>query len=457
MAKQAIDFLHQNRQQFLDTLLKFLQIPSVSSQEAHKSDCERCAEFLLAELQNMGTEARIFPTAGLPIVYAEKIQSSDLPTILVYGHYDVQPPEPLELWQTPPFEPNIREDKVFARGSSDDKGQVFLQIKAFQAMLATDNLPVNVKFLFEGEEEVGSDNLGEFIRQHKQMLQADLILISDTAMHAPDVPSIDVGLRGIAAFEIHLQGPNRDLHSGNYGGGVLNPVLALSRILAKLQNAEGEVLVPGFYDGIQPLNADFRQRFNALPFDKVEWYASLGTSEWGEAEYSVLERISLRPTLEVNGIWGGYQGEGSKTIIPSKAGAKITCRLVAGQNPQKIYQLMHDYIRQITPSAVKLDIIQQHGGNAYSMPLDHPAYKAATEAVHKVFGKAPLPKCSGGSIPIVADFEAILGVKSILLGFGLEDDNLHSPNEKFDLAMFYKGMDTVVEFVHAYAKYVAKQ
>lgn len=457
MAKQAIDFLHQNRQQFLDTLLKFLQIPSVSSQEAHKSDCERCAEFLLAELQNMGTEARIFPTAGLPIVYAEKIQSSDLPTILVYGHYDVQPPEPLELWQTPPFEPNIREDKVFARGSSDDKGQVFLQIKAFQAMLATDNLPVNVKFLFEGEEEVGSDNLGEFIRQHKQMLQADLILISDTAMHAPDVPSIDVGLRGIAAFEIHLQGPNRDLHSGNYGGGVLNPVLALSRILAKLQNAEGEVLVPGFYDGIQPLNADFRQRFNALPFDKVEWYASLGTSEWGEAEYSVLERISLRPTLEVNGIWGGYQGEGSKTIIPSKAGAKITCRLVAGQNPQKIYQLMHDYIRQITPSAVKLDIIQQHGGNAYSMPLDHPAYKAATEAVHKVFGKAPLPKCSGGSIPIVADFEVILGVKSILLGFGLEDDNLHSPNEKFDLAMFYKGMDTVVEFVHAYAKYVAKQ
>lgn len=457
MAKQAIDFLHQNRQQFLDTLLKFLQIPSVSSQEAHKSDCERCAEFLLAELQNMGTEARIFPTAGLPIVYAEKIQSSDLPTILVYGHYDVQPPEPLELWQTPPFEPNIREDKVFARGSSDDKGQVFLQVKAFQAMLATDSLPVNVKFLFEGEEEVGSDNLGEFIRQHKQMLQADLILISDTAMHAPDVPSIDVGLRGIAAFEIHLQGPNRDLHSGNYGGGVLNPVLALSRILAKLQNAEGEVLVPGFYDGIQPLNADFRQRFNALPFDKVEWYASLGTSEWGEQEYSVLERISLRPTLEVNGIWGGYQGEGSKTIIPSKAGAKITCRLVAGQNPQKIYDLMQEFIRQICPPQVELKLIQQHGGNAYSMPLDHPAYKAATEAVHKVFGKVPLPKCSGGSIPIVADFEAILGVKSILLGFGLEDDNLHSPNEKFDLAMFYKGMDTVVEFVHAYAKYVAKQ
>lgn len=457
MAKQAIDFLHQNRQQFLDTLLKFLQIPSVSSQEAHKSDCERCAEFLLAELQNMGTEARVFPTAGLPIVYAEKIQSSDLPTILVYGHYDVQPPEPLELWQTPPFEPNIREDKVFARGSSDDKGQVFLQVKAFQAMLATDSLPVNVKFLFEGEEEVGSDNLGEFIRQHKQMLQADLILISDTAMHAPDVPSIDVGLRGIAAFEIHLQGPNRDLHSGNYGGGVLNPVLALSRILAKLQNAEGEVLVPGFYDGIQPLNADFRQRFNALPFDKVEWYASLGTSEWGEAEYSVLERISLRPTLEVNGIWGGYQGEGSKTIIPSKAGAKITCRLVAGQNPQKIYDLMQEFIRQICPPQVELKLIQQHGGNAYSMPLEHPAYKAATEAVHKVFGKAPLPKCSGGSIPIVADFEVILGVKSILLGFGLEDDNLHSPNEKFDLAMFYKGMDTVVEFVHAYAKYVAKQ
>lgn len=457
MAKQAIDFLHQNRQQFLDTLLKFLQIPSVSSQEAHKSDCERCADFLLAELQNMGTEARVFPTAGLPIVYAEKIQSSDLPTILVYGHYDVQPPEPLELWQTPPFEPNIREDKVFARGSSDDKGQVFLQVKAFQAMLATDSLPVNVKFLFEGEEEVGSDNLGEFIRQHKQMLQADLILISDTAMHAPDVPSIDVGLRGIAAFEIHLQGPNRDLHSGNYGGGVLNPVLALSRILAKLQNAEGEVLVPGFYDGIQPLNADFRQRFNALPFDKVEWYASLGTSEWGEAEYSVLERISLRPTLEVNGIWGGYQGEGSKTIIPSKAGAKITCRLVAGQNPQKIYDLMQEFIRQICPPQVELKLIQQHGGNAYSMPLEHPAYKAATEAVHKVFGKVPLPKCSGGSIPIVADFEAILGVKSILLGFGLEDDNLHSPNEKFDLAMFYKGMDTVVEFVHAYAKYVAKQ
>lgn len=457
MTKQAIDFLHQNRQQFLDTLLKFLQIPSVSSQEAHKSDCERCAEFLLAELQNMGTEARIFPTAGLPIVYAEKIQSSDLPTILVYGHYDVQPPEPLELWQTPPFEPNIRDEKIFARGSSDDKGQVFLQVKAFQAMLATDSLPVNVKFLFEGEEEVGSDNLGEFIRQHRQMLQADLILISDTAMHAPDVPSIDVGLRGIAAFEIHLQGPNRDLHSGNYGGGVLNPVLALSRILTKLQNAEGEVLVPGFYDGIQPLSADFRQRFNALPFDKAEWYASLGTSEWGEAEYSVLERISLRPTLEVNGIWGGYQGEGSKTIIPSKAGAKITCRLVAGQNPQKIYDLMQEFIGQICPPQVELKLIQQHGGNAYSMPLEHPAYKAATEAVNKVFGKVPLPKCSGGSIPIVADFEAILGVKSILLGFGLEDDNLHSPNEKFDLVMFYKGMDTVVEFVHAYAQYSFKK
>lgn len=319
-------------------------------------------------------------------------------------------------------------------------------------MPAVNELPVNVKFLIEGEEEIGSDNLGVFIRKNKQILQTDLILISDTAMHALDVPSIDVGLRGICVFEIQLNGPNRDLHSGNYGGGILNPILALSRILNQLQDADGRILVPDFYADVLPLSNEFRQLINTLPFDKTKWYNSLGASEWGEPGYSVLERISLRPTLEVNGIWGGYQGDGSKTIIPASASAKITCRLVANQNPAKTYQLLKNYIQKISPNPVKLTLLEQHGGNAYSMPLDHLAYKAATEAIDKVFGKKPLPKCSGGSIPIVAEFEEVLEVKSLLLGFGLEDDNLHSPNEKFDLAMFYKGMDTVVEFVHAYSK-----
>lgn len=452
MSQRAIDFLHSNRQQFLESLLDFLRIKSVSSQRVHHFDCEQCAQFLQDELSAMGMESRIYPTAGLPIVYAEKIQNPNLPTILVYGHYDVQPPEPLELWNNPPFEPLIYDNKIFARGSSDDKGQVFLQLKAFHAMLAVNELPVNVKFLIEGEEEIGSDNLGVFIRKNKQLLQTDLILISDTAMHALDVPSIDVGLRGICAFEIQLNGPNRDLHSGNYGGGILNPILALSRILNQLQDADGRILVPDFYADVLPLSNEFRQLINTLPFDKTKWYNSLGTSEWGEPGYSVLERISLRPTLEVNGIWGGYQGDGSKTIIPASASAKITCRLVANQNPAKTYQLLKDYIKKISPNPVKLTLLEQHGGNAYSMPLDHLAYKAATEAIDKVFGKKPLPKCSGGSIPIVAEFEEVLEVKSLLLGFGLEDDNLHSPNEKFDLAMFYKGMDTVVEFVHAYSK-----
>jgi acetylornithine deacetylase/succinyl-diaminopimelate desuccinylase-like protein len=446
--KTVDNYIESNKDRFLDELIDLLKIPSVSADPAYSKDVHRAAELLSNRLKEIGIDkVEICPTAGYPIVYGEKIVDEKLPTVLVYGHYDVQPADPIELWTSPPFEPVIKDGKIYARGACDDKGQMYMHIKAVELMLKTDGLPCNVKFMIEGEEEVGSDNLGLFVKANKERLNADLVLISDTGMIANDVPSITVGLRGLSYIEVEVTGPKRDLHSGLYGGAVGNPINILCDMIASLMDENKQVTIPGFYDGVIEVSAEERAEMAKAPFSEKEYCAELDMkATQGEAGYSTLERATIRPTLDVNGIWGGYTGEGAKTVLPSKAYAKISCRLVPGQDPDKITDLLVNHIESMGPDCVKVKVTPHHGGQPYLTPIDFAGYKAAHKAMETTFGKAPIPMRSGGSIPIVAMFEEELGLKSVLMGFGLDSDAIHSPNEHYGIFNYLKGIQTIPFF-----------
>jgi acetylornithine deacetylase/succinyl-diaminopimelate desuccinylase-like protein len=441
--------LHQER--FLEELLELLRIPSVSARTENKPHMQICAELVQKRLVEAGaTRAEIFPTPGHPIVFAEKIIDPAKPTVLVYGHYDVQPADPLELWTTPPFEPSIRDGKIFARGACDDKGQFYMHVKALEIMTATDTLPVNIKFLIEGEEEVGSSHLSDFVKNNKALLQADVILISDTSMLSMETPSIDVGVRGLSYIEVEVTGPNRDLHSGVYGGAVANPATLLAKMIASCHDENNHITLPGFYDEVLEASSEERAKMAGAPFDEAAYKKDLGIPAlWGENGFTTHERTGIRPTLEVNGIWGGYTGEGSKTVLPSKAFAKISCRLVPNQQSADITKKMIDYFQSMAPEGVTVTATEHHGGEPYLTPIDSHAYRSAAKAIALTFGKEPIPVRGGGSIPICALFEKELGLKIVFMGFGLDSDNLHSPNEKYDLFNFYKGIETIPYF-HLY-------
>ena len=448
------DYISKNQNRFLDELLDLLKIPSVSADPKYKDELITCSNQLANSLKSIGLEnIEICQTAGFPIVYAEKIVDSNLPTVLVYGHYDVQPPDPTDLWTSPPFEPVIKKTEIhpsgaiFARGACDDKGQMFMHVKAVESMLATNELPCNVKFMIEGEEEVGSENLGIFVKNNKEKLKADIILVSDTGMLSNETPSITSGLRGLSYLEVEVLGPNRDLHSGLYGGCVANPINILAKMIASLHDENGKVTIPGFYDKVVELTDSDRAEMAKAPFSHEAYCKALDLKDtWGEANYSTMERGSIRPTLDVNGIWGGYIGEGAKTVIASKAYAKISMRLVPDQNPQEITELFTNHFLKIAPSSVRVIVKPHHGGEAAVTPIDSIGYQAASLAYEKSFGKKPIPVRSGGSIPIVALFEKELGLKTILMGFGLDSDAIHSPNEHFGLFNFYKGIETIPYF-----------
>ena len=445
------DYQEKNKDRFLDELLDLLRIPSVSARSEHKPDMQKCAEAVKKRFLEAGADkSQIFPTAGHPIVYAEKIVNASLPTVLVYGHYDVQPPDPLELWHSGPFEPVIKDGKIFARGACDDKGQFYMHVKALEIMHNTNTLPTNMKFLIEGEEEVGSSHLGKFIAANKELLKADVVLISDTAMISLDTPSMDIGVRGLSYIELEVTGPNRDLHSGVYGGAVGNPITILSKMIASLHDENNHINIPGFYDDVVEVNPEERKMINAAPYDDDEYKKDLGVKElWGEKGYTTYERTGIRPTLELNGIWGGYTGEGAKTVLPSKAFAKISARLVPNQDSNKITDLLIQHLKKIAPSCVDIKATLHHGGEPYMTPINSRGYKAATKAIETTFGKSPIPVRGGGSIPICSLFEKELGIKIIFMGFGLDSDNLHSPNEKFNIDNYYKGIETIPYF-HKY-------
>lgn len=447
-------YIEENKQQFLDELFGLIRIPSVSSLAENKGDMIRAAEYWKDSLLKAGADrVEIYPTEGNPVVYGEKKVGEGLPTVLVYGHYDVMPVDPIDLWTSPPFEPVIKDGKIFARGADDDKGQAFIQAKAFEAMCRTGSLPCNVKFMIEGEEEIGSPNLGAFCEKYKDMLKADIILVSDTGMIAQDVPSITVGLRGLSYMEVEVTGPSRDLHSGLYGGAVANPANVLAKMIALLTDEKGRIAIPGFYDDVLELTVSEREELGRAPFDVEKYKSAIQIADVsGEEGFTSLERTGTRPSLDVNGIWGGYTGEGAKTIIPSKASAKISMRLVPNQNHEKINVLFEDYFKKIAPTGVTVKVKPLHGGAAYVSPTDSHAYLAASRAYETVFGKKPVPVRSGGSIPIIALFEKVLGIKSILMGFGLESDAIHSPNENFPLFNFYKGIETIPWFYHYYCQ-----
>lgn len=448
------NYVAQHEQRMLDELFDLLRYPSVSADPKYKADVLKTADFVAKKLIEAGADnVEVCQTAGYPIVYGEKIIDTNKPTVLVYGHYDVQPPDPLELWETPPFEPTIRDGKIFARGACDDKGQFYMHVKAFELMMQTDGLPCNVKFMIEGEEEVGSDNLGDFVKKNKNRLKADVILISDTAMISMEHPSLETGLRGLSYLEVEVTGPNRDLHSGVYGGAVANPATILAKMIASLHDENNRITIPGFYDDVINLSDAERSALNSAPFDEAEYKADLSVNElWGEKDYSTFERTGTRPTLEVNGIWGGYIGEGAKTVLPSKASAKISMRLVPNQGSAKITKLFTDHFLSIAPPSVKVKVTPHHGGEPVVTPTDSIAYKAAQQAIAESFGKEPIPTRGGGSIPIVALFEAELGIKTVLMGFGLDSDNLHSPNEKYDIANYFKGIETIPLFFKHFAE-----
>lgn len=442
------DYQSQNKDRFLDELLDLLRIPSVSADSKYKGDVARCADAVKEHMLKAGCDkAEVCPTAGHPIVYGEKIIDPNLPTVLVYGHYDVQPADPLNLWTSGPFEPVIKDGKIYARGACDDKGQMFMHIKALEVMAKTNTLPCNVKVMIEGEEEVGSTNLGIFLENNKEKLKADVVLISDTSMISMENPSIESGLRGLAYMEVEVTGPNRDLHSGVYGGAVANPITILSKMIASLHDENNHITIPGFYDKVEEMSAEDRKALNSAPFNLEEYKKELGISEvWGEKGYTTLERTGIRPTLEVNGIWGGYIGEGAKTVLPSKANAKISMRLVPNQGSDEISNLFAAHFEKIAPAGVTVKVTAHHGGEAVVTPTNSPAYKAAAKAILTTFGKDPIPTRGGGSIPIVALFEKTLGLKTVLLGFGLDNDNIHSPNEKYDVFNYYKGIETIPYF-----------
>ncbi len=450
-------YVEENKERFLEELFQLLRFPSVSADPKYKNDVLQTADFVAQKLKDAGADkVEVCATAGYPIVYGEKIIDSSLPTVLIYGHYDVQPPDPLELWKTPPFEPTVRDGKIYARGACDDKGQFYMHVKAFELMMQTNTLACNVKFMIEGEEEVGSSNLSTFVKENKERLAADVVLISDTSMISMENPSIETGLRGLAYMEVEVVGPNRDLHSGVYGGAVANPATILCKMIASLHDENNHITIPGFYDKVAELTQAQRDALNSAPFDLEEYKKDLDIAEeWGEKGYSTLERTGTRPTLEVNGIWSGYIGEGAKTVLPSKANAKISMRLVPDQRWSEISDLFTKHFESIAPKGVKVTVTPHHGGEPVVTPTDGTAYLAAEKAIQESFGKKPIPTRGGGSIPIVALFEDVLGIKTVLFGFGLDSDALHSPNEKYDIYNYYKGIETLPLF-HKYFAELSK-
>lgn len=453
-------YINENKQRFLDELFELLRIPSVSADPKYKEDVAKAAQFIADKLKIAGAEnIEVCTTPGNPIVYADKIIDKNLPTVLIYGHYDVQPPDPIDLWHSPPFEPVIKKSEIhpdgaiYARGSCDDKGQVYMHLKAFEYLMSQNALPCNLKFMIEGEEEVGSSNLGPFCVENKDRLAADVVLISDTSIIDNNTPSINTGLRGLSYMEVEVTGPNRDLHSGVYGGAVANPINALCQMIDSLHDKNGKITIPGFYDDVAIVTDLERIEMNKAPFNLSNYKKDLGIDEVvGEEGFTTLERTSIRPTLDANGIWGGYTGDGAKTVLPSKAYAKISMRLVPNQTNDKITELFTKHFYSIAPEGVKVKVTALHGGEPAVTPTDTIEYRAAYLAMEKTFGKTPIPQRSGGSIPIVALFESVLGVKSVLMGFGLDSDNIHSPNEHYGLFNFYKGIETIPYFYQFYAE-----
>ncbi len=447
------EYIQSNQQRFLDELFELLRIPSVSADSRHSADVRKAAEYVVKKLKDAGADkVELCETKGHPIVYGEKIISPTSPTVLVYGHYDVQPPDPLNLWTSPPFEPVVKDGKIFARGSCDDKGQAYMHIKAFEAMMKLNQLSCNIKFMIEGEEEVGSDNLGTFVKENKSKLKADVILISDTSLISLDTPSITVGLRGLSYLEVEVTGPNRDLHSGVYGGAVANPANVLSKMIAALHDENGRVTIPGFYDNVVELSTAEREALNKAPFNLDAYKKELDMEEvQGEKGYTTVERTGIRPTLDVNGIWGGYMGEGAKTVLPSKASAKISMRLVPNQNNQEITELFTKHFRSLAPKSVKVKVTALHGGEPAVTPTNSKAFGAASKAFEEVWGKTPIPTRDGGSIPIVSLFKKELGLDTVLMGFGLDSDAIHSPNEHYGIKNFLIGIETIVAFYKHYS------
>ena len=458
--KSAKPYIQENKQRFLNELIDLLKIPSISADSNYKEDVINTAEVVKNRLKEAGCDlVEICKTPGYPIVYGEKIIDPKLPTILVYGHYDVQPPDPIELWDSPPFEPVIKktelhpEGAIFARGSCDDKGQMYMHVKAMEYMTNTGQLPCNVKFMIEGEEEVGSESLGWFVERNQDKLANDIILISDTGMISPEIPSITTGLRGLSYVEVEVTGPNRDLHSGLYGGAVANPINILTQMIASLHDEDNHITIPGFYDNVDELSLEERAKMGEAPFSLDAYKKSIDISDvHGENGYTTNERNSIRPTLDVNGIWGGYIGEGAKTVIASKASAKISMRLVPNQNWEDITDLFKNHFESIAPNSVTVKVTPHHGGQAYVTPIDCLGYKAAEKAYEATFGKTPIPQRSGGSIPIVALFEKELKSKTILMGFGLDSDAIHSPNEHFGVWNYLKGIETIPQFYHYFTE-----
>jgi acetylornithine deacetylase/succinyl-diaminopimelate desuccinylase-like protein len=458
-------YIKANEKRFLDELLDLLRIPSVSADPKYAGDVKKAAKFIADRMKEAGlSKVKIYKTAGHPIVYGEKIVNKNLPTILVYGHYDVQPPDPIELWDSGPFDPVIKKTKkhpkgaIFARGACDDKGQMYMHIKAFEAMHNNGGVPCNVKFMIEGEEEVGSDNLEIFCKANKKLLKSDVVLISDTSVIDNKTPSVTVGLRGLSYVEVEVTGPNKDLHSGVYGGGVANPVNVLCDMIASLKDKNGKIKIPSFYDDVVKLTKKEREAINSAPFKITQYKKVLGIKDvMGEKGYSTIERTSTRPTLDVNGIWGGYIGEGAKTVLPSKAYAKISMRLVPNQHPDKITKLFSKHFKSLAPAGVKVEVRPHHGGWPAVTPTDTVEYQAAHLAMKETYGKAPIPVRGGGSIPIVAMFEKVFGVKSVLMGFGLDSDDIHSPNEHYGLFNYYKGIETIPLYFKNYTELKTKK
>ncbi|HEY0060410.1 MAG TPA: dipeptidase [Flavisolibacter sp.] len=448
------DYQEQNKDRFLEEMLSLLRIPSVSAKSEHKEDMKACADLVRQQLLDAGADrAEVMQTAGHPVVYGEKIIDPSKPTVLVYGHYDVQPAEPLELWHSGPFEPVIKDGKVYARGSADDKGQFYMHVKALETLVKTNTLQNNIKFLIEGEEEVGSPNLGSFVSENKELLKADVILISDSAMLSMENPSLDIGVRGLSYIEVEVTAANRDLHSGIYGGAVANPITILSKMIASCHDENNHITIPGFYDDVVEATREERELMAKAPFDEDEYMADLGVKElWGEHGFTANEQTGIRPTLELNGIWGGYTGEGAKTVLPSKATAKISARLVPNQSSAKITEMLLEHFKKIAPHSVSVSAFEHHGGEPYMTPIDSKAYKAAAKAVAQTFGKEPIPVRGGGSIPICSILERELGIKIVFMGFGLDSDNLHSPNEKYNVENYYKGIETIPYFHKFFAE-----
>ena len=447
------DYLALNEPRMLDELFSLIRIPSISAQPEHRDDMLACAQRWAQLLLEAGAdEAHVMPSAGNPMVFAQKTVAPDAKTVLVYAHYDVMPAEPLELWTIQPFEPEVHDGRIYARGADDDKGQSFIQVKAFEYLVKNELLKVNVKFIFEGEEEIGSPSLEAFCKEHKELLRADVILVSDTSMLGADLPSLTTGLRGLAYWQVEVTGPNRDLHSGHFGGAVANPINVLCGLLSKVVDEDGRITVPGFYDDVEEVPQAERDMIAKIPFDEEKYKQAIGVKALaGEKGYSTLERNSCRPSFDICGIWGGYTGEGAKTVLPSKAFAKVSCRLVPHQDHRKIEQLMADYLQSLAPDTVQVKVTALHGGQGYVCPISLPAYRAAEKGFEKAFGRKPLAVRRGGSIPIISTFEQVLGIKTVLMGFGLESNAIHSPNENIPLDILHKGIEAVVEFYLEYA------